>query len=190
MTYTYLANMSKPDGSMKLEVVSRAEWQRILRENALSPKAEKRYFIYDWIMDSKEQDCMVIEVSKSEYTAWNRERMRASRNRAAAAQYQMLSLNQVSVDEDGNAVMLQELLPGRDTTEDQVMESECLRELRQKLMAWRPWAGEFLTLYLSGSARESANIIARQHGISVQAARKRRTAFENYVKSYFAEDSF
>lgn len=51
MTYTYLANMSKPDGSMKLEVVSRAEWQRILRENALSPKAEKRYFIYDWIMD-------------------------------------------------------------------------------------------------------------------------------------------
>ena len=73
MNFTYLVNKPQLDGTKKLEVVSRAEWQRIVAENAADPHAEKRYFIYDWIIDANEQDCMVIEVSKSQYKTAHRE---------------------------------------------------------------------------------------------------------------------
>ena len=42
MNFPYLVNNPLLDGTKKLEVVSRAEWQRIVAENAADPHAEKR----------------------------------------------------------------------------------------------------------------------------------------------------
>lgn len=139
MNFTYLVNKPQLDGTKKLEVVSRAEWQRIVAENAADPHAEKRYFIYDWIIDANEQDCMVIEVSKSQYKEWNQERMAASRNRTWGKKFAKISMNDECVDEEGEKIDLQEMLPGSEAPETAVFgermdtgtagKTECLARL-------------------------------------------------------------
>ena len=190
MNFTYLVNKPQLDGTKKLEVVSRAEWQRIVAENANDPHAEKRYFIYDWIIDANVQDCMVIEVSKSQYKEWNQERMAASRNRTWGKKFAKISMNDECVDEEGEKIDLQEMLPGSEAPETAVLESEWIQELREKLSAWHDWAPDFLTLYLNGYAKESALMIAQKYGISPQTARKRRSKFEEFTKLSLVQVSF
>lgn len=56
-----------------------------------------------------------------------------------------------------------------------------MRELRQALRNWKPWASEMLELYLDGRQLQAAKIMSTCHGISEQMVRRRKKEFEAYV---------
>ena len=73
MRTTYLVKSDSPEMNGALVEITGEEWYEITKLNASLPKANRRYFIRDTIMDGSESDSIVIEVDRSEYRKWKAE---------------------------------------------------------------------------------------------------------------------
>ena len=109
MKTTYLINQVQPDGSTCLSAVSADEWRSAIRENEGLPPERQRYFIRDYIADENDMDCMVIEVSASEYIQWDKDRSAARRNREAGKNFHVSSLDAPLAGMDCTMARLEQL---------------------------------------------------------------------------------
>lgn len=109
MKITYLINQVQPDGSTRLSAVSVNEWRSAIRENEGLPPERQRYFIRDYIADENDMDCMVIEVSASEYIQWDKGRSAARRNREAGKNFHVSSLDAPLAGMDCTMARLEQL---------------------------------------------------------------------------------
>lgn len=183
MKTTYLINQVQPDGSTRLSAVSADEWRSAIRENeGLSPERQ-RYFIRDYIADGNEMDCMVIEVSASEYIQWDKDRSAARRNREAGKNFHVSSLDAPLAGMDRTMARLEQL-PDQTQLESMVCDSVLMEELKEALAAWRPWATDLLKLYLNGQKRACTEVLSRKYGVSPQVIRKYKRQFEEFVKKF------
>ena len=183
MKITYLINQVQPDGSTRLSDVSSAEWRSAIRENDGLPPERQRYFIRDYIADENDMDCMVIEVSASEYSQWDKERSAARRNREAGKNFRVSSLDAPSAGMDRTMARLEQL-PDQTQLESKVCDSVLMEELKEALAAWRPWAADLLGLYLNGEKRACTEVLSRKYGVSPQVIRKYKRQFEDFVKKF------
>ena len=81
MKITYLINKPQADGSIRLSIADREEWQAVVKVNKQVPLELQRYFIRDCIADGSDLDWMIIETTREEYLAWHREHTASARNR-------------------------------------------------------------------------------------------------------------
>lgn len=179
MKTTYLINKAQADGRIALTAVSQEEWYEVMRENQALPSNKKRYFIDDWIIEGKFADRMIIEVSQDEYREWNREHMRAERNRKRRKRYSFVSLDGITTESD--ELTLQDRLSGDDT--ENIFRNVSMEEMRATLQNWQPWAFDFMRLYLSGEKHRSANILSEKYGVTPRMIRNYRKQFEIFIKN-------
>lgn len=189
MKTTYLINQVQPDGSTRLSAVSADEWRSAIRENEGLPPERQRYFIRDYIADKNDMDCMVIEVSASEYIQWDKDRSAARRNREAGKNFRVSSLDAPFAGMDRTMARLEQL-PDQTQLESMVCDSVLMEELKEALAAWRPWATDLLELYLNGQKRACTEVLSRKYGVSPQVIRKYKRQFEEFVKNFLGGVSF
>ena len=67
MKISYLINKEQEDGSVRLSEVTHAEWLTVVKQNRELPTRERRHFIYDYIAEGNEMDCMIIEAPYEEF---------------------------------------------------------------------------------------------------------------------------
>ena len=181
MKTTYLI-YKQVDGVRQLVVATQEEWDAILKENRLLPLSERRRFMKDCFEDGDDLDCMYIEVSTSEHRDWNNKNSVRQRKRKIGMLYTHLSLDTAVPDTDIES--LHERVPGGFNLERLVMDQVLMRELKQALRAWKPWAEELLELYLSGSKRSCTNGLCEKYQLSDRAIRKRKETFEKFVLDF------
>jgi len=184
MKITYLVNKEQEDGSVRLSEVSHAEWQTVVKQNRRLPSEERRYFIYDYIAEGNEMDCMIIEAPYEDFSAWHREHMRAQRNREFGKNFEILSLDFLVRTRDGFD-SYGNTLPSEELLEEAVCTQVLIEELRERLAAWRPWGNDILDLYLAGKKHTSRGI-AEKYGVSAQVVCKYKRQFETFVKNFLS----
>ena len=181
MRTTYLV-YKQVDGIRQLVVATQAEWDAILKENRLLPLSERRRFIKDCFEDGDDFDCMYIEVSISEHRDWNNKNSVRQRKRKIGMLYTHLSLDAGGSDTDAES--LHESIPCDFNLEHLAIDQVLMRELKQALQEWKPWAEELLELYLSGAKRSCTNELCKKYQLSDRAVRKRKEAFEKFVLDF------
>ena len=188
MKITYLVRKTQPNGSVALEIASKAEWDTILKANKGLPTQERRLFIKDTINDAGEKDCMFIEVSYEEYRAWNKEQTMACRNLKERRKHHQLSLDAPSIDSDIED--LHEYEASEERFEEIILDGVLMTQLRAALTAWKPWGPELLDYYLAGNKRGCTKQIADKYGVSLQTAREYKRCFEKFAIKFLLEVSF
>ena len=189
MKITYLINQVQPDGSTRLSTATATEWRSAVHTNKDLPLDRQRYFIRDYIADGDDMDCMVIEVSASEYIQWDKDRSAARRNREAGKGFHVFSLDAPLADTYGAKTRLEQL-PGQTRLESMVCDSVLMEELKEALAAWKPWATDLLELYLNGQKRACTEILSQKYGVSPQVIRKYKRQFEEFAKKFLKGVSF
>lgn len=182
MKKTYLV-YKQVNGIKQLVVASQEEWDAILKENRKVPAEKRRRFIKDCVEAGEDLDCMYIEVPASEHQTWNSRNTLLQRKRKVGELYK-----QVSFDSDipGTDVeSLHESVPSNVDLEGSAVDNILMEELREALRRWKPWAEELLDLYLSGRKRFCTEELCQKYGLSSRAVRKRKTAFEKFVLTFF-----
>ena len=183
MSTTYLLKKRQGDENSPLELATRKEWLKAIRQESVLPKEQRRYFIKDCIIEKGEFDCIYMEVSYKEYLEWNREHMKQERNRQASLSFTHLSLeNSLYTSEDARKIS--EELVSSENLEDKVLDLVQLMEFRQKLRKWRPWGVDMMELYLTGQQRQATSIIASKYHVSPQRARRYKGQFEKFIKKF------
>ena len=168
MKTTYLLNKKKPDGTVCLEVAARSEWLSAVNEDKLLPPDQRRRFIFDYIPDGKELDCMVIEVPPEEYRDWDRDRPRAKRNRKIGKKFLHLSLDAPLTDADDPGSLLDLIAANSTPVESAACELVLLDELKKALAIWKPWANDLLEMYLHDQKRTCTEALAKRYNVSPQ----------------------
>lgn len=165
-----------------LKEVSNTEWYEIVKESNKLPKAERRYFIIDSIIDGGYADRIVIEVSEPEYKKWDAVRKAKVREFASAMDYDLVSFESAVV----NGVPLAEtLLSSEDVSEDGIYDL-LLQELRAALADWNSWGPDLLAKYLNDEQRKSTAWLAEKCGVSEKQARIYRKRFDEFIKNFLS----
>ena len=165
-----------------LRVASKEEWKRILEDNRALPRQERRFFVQDSIVDFDGVDTVYIEASKEEYDRWHAENQRVYRKRERAGEVEMLSFD-ISTQTTDDATLLDTMTDGINW-EDAMIEEIRLKELREKLAAWRDWANELLDYYLDGMQMEATAILSEKYGVSQKTIRLRKRSLEEVLKKF------
>ena len=166
-----------------LRIASEREWDQILAANRSLPRAERRFFIKDCIESDGYMDCMYIETTKAEYDRWHSAHQVRYKKRMDAGEIQIDSLD-ISTQTEGESAMIDTMTDGIDW-EERTIEQIRMKELREKLTAWRDWANELLDYYLCGMKMEATAILSEKYGLSEQLIRRRKREFEAYIKNNF-----
>jgi hypothetical protein len=172
----------------ELRVATPEEWSAILEANRGLPMCQRRCFIEDTFEDCGVIDRMFIEVLYEKYRAWDAERKKNSRNREAGQDFQLLSLDYTSGDEDGNT--LTEKLAAAFDLEADVIGRSTIEEYRLALPKWKAWASELLEIYLDGNKRSCTQLLSEKYGVSEVIIRKRKRAFEKFTRKFFEDRDF
>lgn len=189
MKITYLVNKEQKDGSIRLSDVTRDEWLAVVKQNRdLSPE-ERRHFIYDYIMEDGDLDCIIMEAPIEMRNQWLRDHAASQRNRKLSEGVKIISLDALLFEAD-EPEQLHNCLASTESTEDIAMEKLMLEELRTALSGWKPWANDLLDLYLCGERRSCTAFFADKCGVSLQVARKYKRQFEEFVKKFLSGVSF
>ena len=184
MKITYLLNKEQADGSVRLSVATADEWRAAVKGNANLHTNERRHFIYDYIAEGDDLDLIVIEAPLAEYREWHKARMASERRRAWEKKVRILPMDSWLFDES-DPEQFRDAFQSEEQVEDLVCAEMMINELREQLAEWRPWAVEMLDFYLAGRKRECTGILARRYGVSVQAVRKYKRQFEEFVKKFY-----
>ncbi len=189
MKTTYLVNQEQPDGSVRLAVVSSAQWLSITAANRELPPEQRRHFIVDYIADGTDLDRMVIEAPTEEYRTWHREHAAAQRNRKLGQKYQRLSMD-TSAQAESKATLLHDNIAADTQAEAMVCDRLLMEDLQDALRAWKPWPTELLERYLRGEKRSYTAALAEKYGVSPQVIRKYKRQFEEFIKNSLSDVSF
>ena len=166
-----------------LRVASKDEWNRILAANRSLPRAERRFFIQDCFEDCGMMDCLYIEASREDYDKWHAENQRKYRQRADCGEVEIISLDVSVVTEDESSML--DVMPDGINWEEVILDGLRMREFRESLSKWRPWANELLDYYLDGEKTAATKLLAVKYGVTEQEIRRRKRMLERYVKNYF-----
>lgn len=189
MKITYLINKTQEDGIVRLSEADRAEWLIVVTENRNLPPAERRHFIYDYIAEDGDLDCIIMEAPVEMRNQWLRDHAASQRNRKLGKNYQTISLDALLFDEN-EPEQIHHCLAGNESAEDAALENLMLEELRTALAGWKHWAVDLLDLYLSGERRSCTAFLAGKYGVSLQVARKYKRQFEEFTKKFLSGVSF
>ncbi len=189
MKITYLVNQEQPDGSVCLCVATHDEWRAVVDANKLLPTEHRRRFIVDVIVEGSNWDCMIMEVSDSEYQEWNKYYLSSRRNRKAAKGIQFLSMDAPIPDRSGLRNFL-DSIKSADQVEELACDLALMDQLRKALSAWKPWGPELLDAYLNDEKRNCTDILALKFNVSAQVIRKYKRQFEEFVKKFLEGVSF
>lgn len=190
MKTTYLLNKKQTDGTVCLEVATRAEWLSAVNEDKILPPEQRRCFIFDCIPEGKEVDCMVIEVPSEDHRDWDKGRPKAKQNRQIGKRFQHISLDAPLTDSDNSGTLFDLIAADVTQVESAACDVVLMDELRSALAAWKPWAIELLELYLHGQKRACTAAMAEKYGVSPQVVRKYKRQFEVFVKKFLGGVSF
>lgn len=182
MKTTYLVKRTDDNGNVYMDIAGDAEWTSILAENKEAAPGQRRYFIADCIVDGKDMDMMVVEVTREEHAAWNARRMQDARKRSHEQRFTVVSLD--APIKNNTDRTLADVIPDPVACEDLVVDEHWQAELRKQLSAWKPWAEDFLDLYLSGESVGSAEVVMEKYGLSRRTAYRYKMRFENFLKNY------
>ena len=183
MRTTYLVKSDSPEMNGALVEITGEEWYEITKLNASLPKANRRYFIRDTIMDGSESDSIVIEVDRSEYRKWKAERQTLWRHSNDNNGIVTLSLDMPIINSE--TLSLMDTIEGTEAAENAYFAGKVIEDLKAALIEWKPWALDLLEEYLKGS-RHITKWLADQCGVSEQMARRYRRSFEEFVKKFLA----
>ena len=189
METTYLFKETTPDGSKKLRIGTRTEYEDAVQANKTLPKGKCRYFIREKSLDPDQPDLLIIEVDREMYGQWNRENIARCRNLKAAQELKMVPLTEVERGIGHNRTY-EEALCKEDPLYDEVCTRMLFEALCEYLKDWRPWALDMLGTYLDDGANVCAMKFANKYGISVQTARKYIRQFEQRIKIFLEGVSF
>jgi hypothetical protein len=167
----------------ELRVATPEEWSAILKANRGLPMCQCRCFIEDTFEDCGVIDRMFIEVLYEKYRAWDAERKKNSRNREAGQDFQLLSLDYTSRNEDGSA--LSDCVADSFDLELYTTDSVAMDELRVAPQNWKPWAVEMLDFLLANGSRNYAKALGENGKITAMSMSRRKKAFEQFVKDFY-----
>ena len=190
MKTTYLLNKRQADGTVCLEVATRAEWLSAVNEDKLLPQDQRRRFIFDRIPEGKEMDCMIIEVPPKDHRDWDKDRPKAKQNRQIGKKFQHLSLDAPLTDSDNSGSLFDLIAADVMQVESAACDVVLMDELRNALAAWKPWAIELLELYQHDRKRTCTEALAEKYRVSPQTIRKYKRQFEEFVKKFLGGVSF
>lgn len=173
---------SLPQPAAPLKEVSSTEWYEIIKENNKLPRAERRYFIIDSIVDGGYADRIVIEVSEPEYKKWDAARKAKARELTLAMGYELVSLENAVVD---GVPLAETLLSSEDVSEDGIYDL-LLQELREALANWNSWGPDLLAKYLNDEQRKSTAWLAEKCGVTEKQSRIYRKRFEKFIKIFLS----
>lgn len=182
MKTTYLVKRTDDKGNVYMDIAGDAEWASILAENKEAAPGQRRYFIADCIVDGKDMDMMVVEVTREEHAAWNARRMQDARKRSHEQRFTVVSLD--APIKNNTDRTLADVIPDPVACEDLVVDEHWQAELRKQLSAWKPWAEDFLEMYLQGKSVQSTTLIAQKYGFSIRQTRRYKAMFENFIKNF------
>lgn len=182
MKITYLVYDRQGETPEVLSVISQEEWQRIIAANQTASASERRYFESDVIVEGREIDMIVIEVSREEHRRINAEKKAAFRRREQARPYRLLSLE--ALEENGGGAEILRRMRG-ESLEDAVSHSVDMELLRKALAQWRPWANEMLDCCLQGQERHCTALLARKYGVSGRQIRNYRAQLKNFLRKFY-----
>lgn len=189
METTYLFKENTPDGSKKLRIGTRREFEEVKRKNSTLPLERQRYFIKEKSLDSKKPDILYIEVDREEYDRWNKENVMRCRNLKEEKKFKSVPMTSVERGVGYNRLYEQALCK-EDPGYDDICAKMLFEALCRELSRWRPWALDMLGTYLDDGADVCAMKFANKYGISVQTARKYIRQFEQRIKIFLEGVSF
>jgi len=187
MKITYLAYKEQADGRKALTVITVAEWRQITADNKTRSIQDRRYFVSDVIVEGKERDILVYEVSRSEHRKISNAKKEEKKKRDAKKVYVFYSLDDCRKNDVnfGRDVGYENAFPAL-PFEDQVLEKVDLDLLRKALAAWKPWANDMLDCYLAGNKIHCTVSLSHKYGVKERMIRKYKKQFEEFVKKFFS----
>ena len=185
MKTTYLLREEQPDGSVCMVETTSEVWHAIVKADAVRPRCERRFFIYDIIPDEGGLDCMVIEVTWDEWKEWDNKQRAVRRSNERKREISFLSLD--CLIEDGDRDQFYERMLIDDIFETEVISNRSIDGLRAALREWNPWGVELMEYYIAGEKTSCTKAIAMKYEVSEQTARKYKRQFEDFVKKYFSK---
>lgn len=183
METTYLFKENTPDGSKKLRIGTRTEYEEAIRANKAQPEEKRRYFIREKSLDPDQPDLLIIEVDREMYGQWNRENIARCRNLKAMQEVKMVSLTAVEQRIGYNCVY-EKALCKEDPLYDEVCAKMLFEALCQELSRWKPWAIDMLHTYLDKGADACPAEFAKRYGVGVSTARRYVRQFEQKIKIF------
>lgn len=183
MKTTYLIKSGNPELNGALVEITGEEWYEITKLNASLPKANRRYFIRDTILDGSESDSIVIEVDQAEYRKWKAEHQALWRRSRDNNGIVTLSLDMHIGDSD--TLNFMDTIAGAEAAESTFFSEQLIEDLKASLAEWKPWATDLLDEYMKGS-RQITKWLAERCGVSEQMARRYRKSFEAFINNFLA----
>lgn len=165
METTHLFKEDTPDGSKKLRIGTRKEFEEVKQKNRTSPVEQQRYFIKEKSLDRKQPDILYIEVDRKEYNRWNKENVMRCRNLRAEREFKKVPLTSVERGVGYNRLYEQALCK-EDPGYDDICAKMLFEALCQELSRWRPWAIDMLHTYLDSGAEICATEFSKRYGVS------------------------
>lgn len=178
MKVTCLVYKEANSEKKELVVATREEWDEIMKKNRTLPREQRRFFI----RDSIDNDCMFIETSRDEYNKWHSQEVMRARNRKAAKDYQVLSLDYALSDVE--EVAYGDTVADPFNLEEDLLNDMFMANLRAALAEWKDWANELLDYYLAGKRMESTRILSEKYGVSFYTIQKRKNLLDQFIKNY------
>lgn len=182
MKNTYLLYKDANAKKKELVVATQKEWDTVLAANRKLPREQRRFFIRDCIENGSQIDCMFIETSRDEYNKWHSQEVMRARNRKAAKDYQVLSLDYAISDVEEAAYG--DTVADPFNLEEDLMNDMFMANLRATLAEWKDWANELLDYYLAGKRMESTRILSEKYGVSFYTIQKRKNQLDQFIKNY------
>ena len=189
MKITYLVNQEQSDGSVCLCVATHDEWRTVVDANKPLPAEHRRRFIVDFIVEGNDWDIMIMEVPDSEYQEWNKYYLSIRRNRKAAKDIQVLSIDAPLADGSSLRNFL-DSIKSADQVEELACDLALMDQLRKALSAWKPWGPDLLDAYLDDEKRNCTDILTSKFNVSAQVIRKYKRQFEEFAKKFLEGVSF
>lgn len=183
METTYLFKENTPDGSKKLRIGTRIEYEEAIRANKAQPEEKRRYFIREKSLDPENPDLLIIEVDREMYGQWHRENNARCRNLKAAQEVKIVSLTAVERGISHNRTY-EKTLCKEDHLYDEVCAKMLFEALCQELSRWRPWAIDMLHTYLDRGADICATEFSKRYGVSKTTSWRYVRQFEQRIKNF------
>lgn len=182
MKNTYLIYKDANAEKKELVVATRKEWDEVLTANRKLPREQRRFFIRDCIENGGQIDCMFIETSREEYNKWHSQEVMRARNRKAAKDYQVLSLDYAISDVE--EATYGDTVADPFNLEEDLMNDMFMANLRTALAEWRNWANELLDYYLAGKRIEATQIMSKKYGVSEKTVQRYKNRLDMFIKNY------
>ena len=146
------------------------------------PEEKQRRFELNCIDEEGELDRIYIEITTEEHRDWNSKNTVKQRKRKMETEFIQLSLDAPVLDSEVDS--MHDTVASSFNLEALASDHVLIDELYKALQAWKPWAPEFLKIYLDGKGRSCTSILCKKYGLKERAVRYRKEQFKMFVKKF------